>query len=339
MRSDRLLLLLAAPLSWILIFFVRRYVSARGILDVPSGRSSHSIPTPRGGGLGIVAVTIAFTLIAAQAKWIQWPVVFVLAGGGSVVALVGWLEDKGGFSPSWRLAVHLAAAVWAVWWLGAFRGLNFAITGSLAYPIAMILSILALTWAVSAYNFMDGIDALAVSGAIWVGLVGGWFAWTSGNDDVAFLSLLIAAASLGFLPWNLPRARLFMGDVGSGFLGYALAVIALFSDGAGALPAEGWLVLLGVFAFDSTVTLCRRLIRREKWNVTHRESGYQRAALRVGRHGPVTLFIVGISIVLAGLCWIAWQTPRLWGPIMFVSLLLLIFLYWQLEKWAPVVRN
>lgn len=336
MRADHVIVVLAAPVSWLLILLTRRYVLSRGILDIPSERSSHSAPTPRGAGLGIVTVTILGVLAAGAAGWIPAAVVIVLVGGGAVVAVVGWLDDTKGLSPAIRLATHLGAAVWALFWLGYFPSARFGSTSLVAGVIAAIISLLALTWSISAYNFMDGIDALAGSEAVWVGAIGGLFALLTGHRDVAFIALLIASASLGFLAWNLPPAKIFLGDVGSGFLGYSFAVLALFSEQSGSLPVIAWLVLLGVFAFDSTVTLCRRLARREKWYVTHRESAYQRAALHFGKHAPVTAIVIGVNVILALLCWIGLTRPGMWGAVVTSALVILVSLYLLVERSAPV---
>jgi Fuc2NAc and GlcNAc transferase len=334
--ADYLILLFAAPVSWLLILLTRRYVLSRGILDVPSERSSHSAPTPRGGGLGIVIVTVLGALTAGAAGWISFPVVIALVGGGSAVAVVGWLDDAKGLSPTIRLATHFGAAVWALFWLGYFPSAQFGSTSPVAGVIAVIISLLALTWSISAYNFMDGIDALAGSEAVWVGAIGGVFALLTGHRDVAFIALLLSSASLGFLLWNLPPAKIFLGDVGSGFLGYSFAVLALFSERSGSLPAIAWLVLLGVFAFDSTVTLLRRLARREKWYVTHRESAYQRAAVHFGRHSPVTAIVIAVDVILAVLCWVGLTRPGAWGTIVTSALVILVSLYSLVERSAPV---
>jgi Fuc2NAc and GlcNAc transferase len=337
-RADYAITLLAAPVSWFLILLTRRYVTSRGILDVPSDRSSHSAPTPRGAGLGIVIVTIFGTLAGGAAGWIPLAAVIALVGGGTAVALVGWLDDRKGLSAPVRLAMHLGASVWALLWLGYFPTARFGLPSPVGGVIAAVISLLAITWSISAYNFMDGIDALAGSEAIWVGAIGGLFAALTGHRDVAFIGLLLSAASLGFLPWNLPPAKIFLGDVGSGFLGYSFAVLALHSERSGSLPAIGWLVLLGVFAFDSTVTLCSRLVCREKWYVSHRESAYQRAALRFGRHAPVTAIVIAVDVILALLCWIGWTRPGMWGPVSLSALAILGLLYWLVERSAPVVR-
>jgi Fuc2NAc and GlcNAc transferase len=325
--------------SWFLVLLTYRYAMRAGIFDVPSERSSHVVPTPRGAGLGIAVVTLAGVLVAGAAGWVPRNFVTTLAGGGGAIAAIGWIDDRRGLSPRWRLATHFAAAGWAVIWLGPLLSGQPGWDGPLARITAVLFSLLALTWSVSAYNFMDGIDALAGTEAVWVGAIGGAFAVATGHRDVAFVAFLISAASIGFLPWNLPPARIFLGDVGSGFLGYAFAVLALWSERSGSLPAAAWLMLLGVFAFDSTATLCRRLLRREKWYVTHKESAYQRAAVYFGRHAPVTAIVLAADAVLAGLCWFGWVRPG--GALLasVISLGVLIGLYALVEKYAPVAPS
>ncbi len=311
---------------------------ASGIYDVPNERSSHTNPTPRGGGIGIVILTIAGTIAAGIAGTVPASMVLVIAGGGGAVAAVGWADDRRGLSRSVRLAVHLAAAGWAVFWLSEFTSFRLGFTGEIMSWVAGSASLLAIAWAISAYNFMDGIDALAGSEAVCVGAVGGALALLSGHQGVGFIALLIAASSAGFLLWNLPPARIFLGDVGSGFLGYSFAVLALYSENQGALPAVGWLVLLAPFAFDSTFTLLRRMVRRENWLMTHRASAYQRVAHRLGRHGPVTSAVVLANVVLSVLCWVGWTQPTRWPVVTAAAAGVAVFLYVLAEWYSPMTK-
>ncbi|MES2176532.1 MAG: glycosyltransferase family 4 protein [Gemmatimonadota bacterium] len=339
MKAGIAVALVAAPVSWALVGMIRGYLVRQNILDLPSHRSSHSVPTPRGGGLGAVLVVLAGVGLATLLQWLPSHVIPVLLGGGAAVAIIGWIDDRGGVSPIVRLMVHLASAIWAVSWLGSFEVLRLGSTSQAMGAFATLVSILVVTWAISSYNFMDGLDALAASEAVYVGVIGGVFSLLGGQSGIAFLAFLIAAASLGFLIWNLPPAKVFMGDVASGFLGYAFVVLALASDRTNGLPAVGWLTLLGVFVFDSTVTLLRRILRGENWRTTHRESGYQRAALRLGRHGPVTVVVLLADLVLTGLCWFGWRNPGSWGFVVGAATGLLILLYYLVERFAPVEKT
>ncbi len=338
MNPELAILIPAAVASWLLTLLMLRYLNVRGIVDVPNQRSSHSTPTPRGGGLAIVIVTILGVLLGASSGWVPASVALALGGGGALVALVGWVDDTRGLAPSVRLLAHVIAAAWLVFCLGGIVGLRFGSTSAPMRWIGDSLSVLAITWAISAYNFMDGIDALAGSEAVWVGFVGGGMALASGDKGVAFVSLLLAFASAGFLVWNFPPAKIFLGDVGSGFLGYGFAVIALFSARAGSLPVIAWLVLLGAFAFDSTITLIRRMVRREAWYSSHRLNAYQRVALRVGRHGPVTLAIMLLNVLLAVLCLIGWRAPDQWRVVALVTLGMLVLAYLVAERFSPMVK-
>lgn len=330
---------LAAPLSLALVGLTRQYLIQHGIVDVPSGRSSHSIPTPRGGGLGLVATVLLGLVVGVLAGWVPESGALVLILGGVAIAAIGWLDDQRGMSPKVRLSVHVAAAILAVYSLGGFAILRFGSTSVFMDWMSRVTSVAVITWAISAYNFMDGLDALAGSEAVFVGSVGGWFAVVGGYADIAFIAFLLGAASLGFLRWNLPPARVFLGDVGSGFLGFSFAVLALLSDGQHALPAVGWLLLLGVFVFDSTVTLVRRIVRGEHWFQNHRESAYQRAAMKFGRHGPVTLVVLAADVVLATLCWIGLAAPERWPLTVGAATVLLVLLYFAVERFAPVVTT
>lgn len=304
---------------------------------MPSSRSSHSIPTPRGGGLAIVLVTMIGTIVGAIAGWVSLPYAVTLAGGGTSVALVGWLDDRRNLSYRTRLAVHAGAAAWALYWLGGFTLLSQGSSRPVLMLVGAMVSLLVITWAITSYNFMDGIDALAASEAVWVGTFGGAISLYAGNTEVAFVALLLAAGSAGFLYWNLPPARIFLGDVGSGFLGYAFVTLALLSDGQGAVPAQGWLILLAVFVFDSTITLVRRIVRGEAFTATHRESAYQRAALHFGRHGPVTLIVLLLNVVLAALClWGVMQQGR-WLLLSATAVVLLVVAYLAVERFSPVI--
>lgn len=333
------ILLAAAVASWLLTLVILRYVKVRGIVDIPNERSSHSTPTPRGGGLAIVIVTFLGLLVGSLSNWIPDSVALALGGGGALVALVGWLDDTRRLAPSVRLVAHAIAAAWLVFCLGGITGLRFGSTSVPMHWIGDALSVLAITWAISAYNFMDGIDALAGSEAVCVGVVGGTFALSAGHQGVAFVALLVASATLGFLVWNLPPAKIFLGDVGSGFLGYAFAVIALFSASAGSLPVIAWLVLLGAFAFDSTITLVRRMVRGEEWYSSHRLNAYQRVAFRIGRHGPVTMAYMLLNVILAVLCWIGWGDPERWRPIALATLSMLALMYLVAEHFSPMAKR
>ncbi len=261
-----------------------RYALRHGVLDVPGARSSHDVPTPRGGGISIVAAaTGVLLLLVFSGRLSPWLGTAWLAS--LAVALVGWMDDHRGSSPWLRLAVHLGAAAWVV--------------GHVPIPtqsgLTLGLGILAVAWVVNLYNFMDGIDGLAAGEAVFLCLGAGVLM----AEPAAALEALawgVAGASAGFLVLNWPPARIFMGDVGSGFLGITVALLALAAWATGALSLGVWLVLGAVFWVDATYTLLVRALTRQPVWEAHRSHAYQILARRWGSHGRVTRVALAYNV-------------------------------------------
>ncbi len=287
---------------------LRRYALRRQLLDMPNGRSSHVVPTPRGGGVAIVAVVVALLPVLWLYEAVNASLVWALFGAGLAVALLGFADDHGHIAARWRLLGHFVAAMWAMFWLGGLPALTlFGITLEPGW-LGNLLGLLFLVWMLNLYNFMDGIDGLASVEAIGVCLgVLVCYALAASSDGArqGDVELLLAAAVAGFCCWNFPRARIFMGDGGSGFLGIVLGILALGAAWVAPQLLWSWLILLGVFIVDATFTLLRRLLRGEAVYQAHRSHAYQAAARRFGRHVPVT---VAVGLINVGwlLPWAAW---------------------------------
>jgi len=232
--------------------------------------------------------------------------------------------------------VHFLAAAWALYWLGGLPSLRVGAGAVELGPAGTVLAALGLVWFVNMYNFMDGIDGIAGSEAVTAGLAGGALLLALGSPGLATLSLLLAAASAGFLAWNWQPARIFMGDVGSGFLGFCFAALALASERAGALPLLGWVLLLGVFLFDATATLGRRVVRGEKWYDAHRSHAYQRAVQGGWRAAAVTGAVIAINLVLGALAWAAAAEPRRLLPALLGGAALVGAVYLLVERTRPM---
>ena len=292
-----LLLPVVVLLALILTGALRRYALARSLMDMPNARSSHSVPTPRGGGIAIaVSFMLAVPLLAAQ-HMLPWPQAWAVLGAGGFVALVGFADDHGHIAARWRLLAHFIAAAWALAWLGGPPPLGCCGELFAAGGIMTLLAALYLVWMLNLYNFMDGINGLASIEALCVCIGGALLYMLTGQAALALAPLALAAAVAGFLFWNFPRARIFMGDAGSGFLGL---VLGLWSLQAGWVRPElfwSWLILLGVFVVDATFTLLRRLLRGEKVHQAHRSHAYQHAARLAGRHLPVTLAVGALNLL------------------------------------------
>ncbi|WP_147653891.1 lipopolysaccharide biosynthesis protein [Vulcaniibacterium gelatinicum] len=282
-------------LGWLILYAVlsaggawtaRRYALRRHLVDQPGERRSHAVPTPRGGGFGIVlAMTVACLWWWPQAGEQALHVLAVL-GGLLLVAGVGLADDHRPLSPWFRLLVHavaamvLAAGLWRIgapWWLAA-----------LGFALAVIL--------VNVWNFMDGINGLAASQAALVAMA----LAVVGEGIVAVLGLALLGAALGFLPFNFPAARVFLGDVGSGALGFVVAalIVTTLKDHPGTIPL--WALPVSAFLLDAGLTLLGRLRRGERWWEPHTRHAYQAWARRAG-HVRVTLAYGAWTLAAIGL--------------------------------------
>lgn len=286
--------------TWWLTGRFRSYALARRLLDVPNERSSHSVATPRVGGAAIVLTTlIALPLLAAIGA-LAWPATWGVLGGGALVALIGFADDHRHLAPRWRLLGHFAGAAWVLAWLGGLPSLpvmGFVLElGWLGHGLAALY----LVWLLNLTNFMDGIDGIAGIEAITVSLGGALLYLVAVPGSTQWLApLVLASATMGFLVWNWPPAKIFMGDAGSGFLGLMLAALSLQAAWVAPRLFWSWVVLLGAFVVDATVTLIRRVARGERFYEAHRSHAYQHAALRWRAHLPVTLAVGAID-----LCWL-----------------------------------
>ncbi|MBV4454525.1 MULTISPECIES: MraY family glycosyltransferase [Pseudomonas] len=290
------LIFIAILLSFSLTAGMRRYALAKSIIDVPNARSSHSIPTPRGGGVSIVLTYLLMLILFGIAKLVPLSGVIALGGAGAVVALIGFMDDHGHIAARWRLLGHFIAAIWALTWLGGLPPVNFFGVAVDLQWVGHLAAALYLVWMLNLYNFMDGIDGIASVEAISVCLGACLLYWLTGFENLIWPPLLLAAAVTGFLVWNFPPARIFMGDAGSGFLGVILAGLSIQAAWASSQLFWSWLILLGVFVVDATFTLIRRLLRGDKVYEAHRSHAYQFASRRYGRHLPVTLAVASINV-------------------------------------------
>lgn len=285
-----------ALLSLVLTWGLRRYALARSIIDIPNARSSHSVPTPRGGGVAIVLSFLSVLPVLSLMGVVDWALTWAMLGAGSGIAVLGFLDDHGHIAARWRLLGHFAGAIWALFWLGGLPPLElFGYSLNLSWA-GHVLTTVYLVWLLNLYNFMDGIDGIASVEALCVCLGGGLLYMLLGHAQAALSPLLLACAVLGFLFWNFPPARIFMGDGGSGFLGITLGVLSLQAAWVAPQFLWSWLILLGVFIVDATFTLLRRLLRGDKVYEAHRSHAYQYASRRFGRHLPVTLAVLGLNL-------------------------------------------
>lgn len=289
-----LLAVSVAGLTWLATRAVLALLVRRAILDRPNERSSHDTPTPRGGGIAVMAVLIPAWIAAGllDGAHVPWPAL----GAALLLAAVSWRDDVRSLGILWRLSTQiLAVAVGLATLEGpVFQGLLPEWLDALAAGFLWL-------WFVNLYNFMDGIDGIT---SVETASIGGGAALVAlgagtGPAGAAAFGIVLAAAALGFLPWNWQRAKLFLGDVGSVPLGYLAGWLLLSLAAAGAWKAA--LILPLYYLADATITLLRRLKRGERVWRAHREHYYQRAVQSGMSHAAVVKAILAGNLALAGL--------------------------------------
>jgi Fuc2NAc and GlcNAc transferase len=314
----------------------RRWSLSREIVDIPNERSSHSVPTPRGGGIVICLVSILTLLFYIFASGTQFFWSYFI--GAVIVSLISLVDDIRTISPFLRILFHGFAAALVIGQLGAFEIVSIPFYGTVELGIlGTILTFLWIVWLINAYNFMDGIDGIAATQAVTAGI--GWSVagFLSGAEAVGFYGAVLTAASFGFLFHNWQPAKIFMGDVGSAFLGYTFAVLPLFAirtwQPVGEVANLPWiaLVLVWFFIFDSVYTFFKRLMRGEKVWRAHREHIYQKLVISGLSHSFVTsLYGAGSAILAVAAILAAGGRLSLEGgvlPFVFGETILLLFFF------------
>lgn len=332
-----LFLFLFFALSCALVARFRLYALNKGLLDNPNARSSHTLATPRGGGLVFMLLwPVAGIGAILLGVWsLQQALVFL--PGAALIGLVGYWDDHHGLPARWRAMVHFLAAAGGVAVLGGVSTLDLGVIEFHLGWLASVLAVLAIVWSVNLFNFMDGTDGIAGVEALFVFGMGGILLWQAGGAALAAPIWALAAAVAGFLVWNWPRAKIFMGDVGSGFLGFLIAVFALAGDAWFGVPALLWVILYGVFWFDATLTLLRRIAAGERWYAAHRSHAYQRLHHGGGwSHGRILWGTITVNAVLALIAlWAnAHREALLWAVLL--AFIVLAAVYAVIERRAPM---
>ncbi len=277
-------------------------------LDVPNARSSHTRPTPRLGGLGIVATFVIILpmlwvmLIGAGTNWLPATKFGVALVSYVIIAAVGLVDDLRRIGPLAKYLGQLAAALIALWGGVIFLHIAVPFAGLITFGwfVGAALTILWLTGFSNFFNFMDGIDGLAGGVGVIYSLALSVVCIGTGHRLIGAGCLMLAAACLGFVAHNFPPAKIFMGDVGSLFIGYVLAAFAVVTTNSGEHPAPFIAVLLifGTFIFDATFTILRRISHGEKLYEAHRSHLYQRLVIAGQSHRRVSLTYYGLSLLL-----------------------------------------
>lgn len=337
---------LAAAAAALITLAVIRFPALAGRLDIPNERSSHTKPTPRGGGLSIVCVVSAVIAWAWASRHLDPSFAAALGVGGAAIAAVGWLDDRRPLPAWFRFCVQLIAAIAVVATLGGLPEVSLTTFGARSVTLHLgaagwAVATLIIVWSTNLYNFMDGIDGLAASEAAAVASIAAWLILPS-SEGLRAVCAGTAGASAGFLVWNWSPARTFMGDVGSGYLGFLFGSIALASERVAmhesGAPLVLWACLLALFWVDATVTLLRRVLRGERWYAAHRAHAYQRLTQHGWTHGQVTISAMALNVVILGVVSVSAGRRDLSLAALALCTGVALGGYWWVERRRPMLR-
>jgi len=276
--------------SFLLTYFIKNYYIKNALLDEINERSSHTVPTPHGGG---IAIALTWFLGIGYLFYINEiePNLFFALLVGIIISVVSFFDDIYELSPRFRILVQSVVALLGICFLGGFESLAFGFFTIENQIVTTLFAFLLIVWFINLYNFLDGINGYAGSEAVFLAIAG--FLLFGGGHFV-----ILAVAVLGFLYWNYNKAKIFMGDVGSTLLGYNIAVFTLYYANEEPMNLWIWIVLFGLFWFDATLTLIRRKLNREKLSVAHKKHAYQRLNQSGWSHFKVTNYSILVNIIL-----------------------------------------
>lgn len=277
-------------LSFILTYFIKEYAIKKSLVATVNERSSHTVPTPHGGGIAL-AITWFIGLIYIYFIGEVEPRLFYALLIGVIISIVSFFDDIYELSPKIRLIAQTIVAIGGLYFLGGFSSLTFGIFDIQNYVVTNIFAFFMIVWFINLYNFLDGINGYAGSEAVFLALAG--FVLFGGNHF-----LILAVSVLGFLYWNWNKAKIFMGDVGSTLLGYNIAIFTIYYANQEATNFWIWIILFGVYWFDATLTLIRRKLNKEKLSQAHKKHAYQRLTQSGWSHYKVTNYLIGLNLLL-----------------------------------------
>ncbi|QOY54055.1 glycosyltransferase family 4 protein [Candidatus Sulfurimonas marisnigri] len=280
-------------LSFYLTYFIKNYAIKKSFVAEVNDRSSHTVPTPHGGGIAIAVTWFIGISYLYYINDINSSLYFALMVG-IVISVVSYLDDLYELSAKVRLVAQTLVALLGLYFLGGLGSFELGLFSIENQLFTNIFAFFMIIWFINLYNFLDGIDGYAGSEAVFLGIAG--FLLFGGSH---FLVLIVAV--LGFLVWNWHKAKIFMGDVGSTLLGYNVAIFTIYYANQESSNLWVWIVLFGLFWFDATLTLLRRYKNGEQLSQAHRKHAYQRLTQSGWAHDRVTIFSVLVNIVLFGL--------------------------------------
>ncbi len=314
-------------MSFILTFLAKFIAKKKSIIDIPNERSSHTIPTPRGGGIAIAISWFFGISVLFYMQMIPKDLYFALLCG-VFVSCISILDDIYSLKAFPRLAVQSVAATLALYFLGGLQKIDLVFFEITNIYVLSILAFIVIIGFVNIYNFIDGIDGYAASEAIFISLA----AFILINDN---LLLILTFAVLGFIPWNWQKAKIFMGDVGSTLLGFTIAILAVYYQNTCQVNIFFWIIISSLFWFDAIVTILRRLKNKEKLQQAHRKHAYQRIVIAGFSHQKTVIYSLIINAFLFILAFIVYENPQYILLCILINIIFLNLIIRKIDKKLP----
>jgi len=318
-------------LSLTLTYIIKRIALKHQIVDVPNERSSHDAPTPTGGGLAILISWFLGITFLFFFNWIEKNLYFALLCG-ILLAVVSLIDDIISVPPVIRLAIQFITAILSFYFINgvsSLKILGFEISSVFVlYPVTIV----GIVWFINLFNFLDGIDGFASLEAVTIAAVMLIF---SSN----FINLVLIGSVAGFLYWNWPKAKIFMGDIGSTQLGFILVILGIYFHNQTQFDIIHWIMLTSLFWFDATLTLFRRWKNKEKLSVAHRKHVYQRAVQSGLSHKSTILISFAINLGIIGLVVVSERFDYLIIPSFVINIIILYGITRMVDKKVPFINN
>ena len=331
MNKVLLLSVVLLLLSLTITYLVRLFALRHKILDIPNERSSHITPTPRGGGLAIVLSWYLGITILFFCNLIDRNLYFALLSG-SILAIISFLDDLITIKPLIRLTIQAITAVIAFFFLGGISSVSLGGIEITSIIILYPVFIIGIVWFINLFNFLDGIDGYASLETITVAAF--LFVFAGG-----VINIILIACMLGFLFWNWPKAKIFMGDIGSTQLGFILIILGIHFHNSAELSIFHWLMLTSLFWFDATLTLFRRWRNKETLSIAHRKHAYQRAVQSGLSHQTTILISMVINAIIMGLVFVSRKYSSLIIPLFLINMLFLFAITLLIDKKVPFSKS
>jgi len=330
--------LLIFIISTILVYVYRRFALQYGILDAPNHRTSHVQVTPSGAGIVFISIWLIMLCITYRHNLLSQIYFFELFIPTLMIATVSFFDDYFNLRKRYRLLTHFAAAFIALYFIGP-AGMNLG-SYYISYSILLlVIYAFYIVWSINLYNFMDGLDGLAATQAIFIFIVSGILLMVFDAPILSYLSMLLAFSILGFLVWNWPVAKIFMGDVGSTSIGLLVALFSISSQRSTSISFLIYIMLYLPFIYDTTITLLRRVIRCEKWYEPHHQQGIHRLYSHGWSHRKVLLSLIVLDsfiliLVIGSVCY-----PDYLYSLFLIDLMVVGYLYYGIECINPMVSQ